>query len=329
MIPVIGNKALLSSLFGAIRRGESAGCYMIEGAEGSGKHTLARTVAAAYVCEKKNEKGEPCLACPACRQVLAGRHVDVMELAPPPDKKTVSVDAVRDFLKETALTPSLGDWHVFLIFHTEQMMKGAQNALLKSIEEVRPNNVFFLMTDDASRLLPTVRSRCAKFRMEKLPDGVIREELLRRGIASDRIDAAITLADGSLGKAIEFAEDPETGARRETVLAYFDAVSKGQGFSRLCRIFSPSIRSREEADAIFSLMKLALADLAEAIECGGFEPRFFEDRRFLTDLAGVASPAGTAALFDLAEDAILANLSNANLFSTISLFNLKAAELIR
>ncbi len=326
---ILGNQKLLQLLLDAAKTGNCAGCYMIEGANGTGKLTIARFVSAAFCCEHKNEKGEPCLTCKNCRQILSGQYIDVCELRPPEDKKIISVDMVREFLKKTQLSPSQGDWRIFIIEHSEMMNKEAQNALLKTIEEVPKNSVFFLLTEDQSRLLPTVRSRAVKGVVLPLDRQTLEKALREKGVPQDQWEIAWLLSRGSLGKALEIAHDEKLHTLRACVVSYFQALLDGKGFSVLCRIYSPSLSERSEVDALFRMTKLALRDILCRIYDADSVPEFFTDFVLLSDLAAVTSPQKAAQLFDLAEDMLLANASNVNLFSAISHFNFNAQELTK
>ena len=326
---IVGNRALLDSIKSAVARNNLAGTYLIEGAEGTGKRSVAKYFAASLRCENKKESGEPCFSCRACRQILAEEHIDVMYLRPEDDKKTVSVKAARDFLKASYLSSTDSEWRVFIVENTEKLNSASQNALLKSIEEVRQGCLFLLLTSDSSRVLPTVRSRCVKWKTERLSAEEIRKELLRRGVPEDSAETAALLSRGSLGKALEVSSDPELAALRRRVLDYFSALFHGENFSSLCRIYSPSLRSREEADTLFLMTKLALRDLICQKESPGAEPEFFTDREFLRDLALISSREKAAFLFEKCDEFLLANEANVNLFSAVAAFNLSAQELTR
>ena len=101
MGPILGNEKLLDALFSSIRQNRLAGCYILEGAKGTGKRSIARFVAASLLCPNRNAKGEACLQCPSCRRVLAGNHIDVFELTPEEKGKRIPVSAVREMLRNS------------------------------------------------------------------------------------------------------------------------------------------------------------------------------------------------------------------------------------
>lgn len=127
----------------------------LEGNEGTGRHTLARYIAAAAVCEGENR---PCNRCRACHLFSVGSHPDVKIITP--EKKQLSVDEVRALRQDAFLKPALCDRKVYIIERCESMQAPAQNALLKILEEPPQGVIFILITLSAEKLLTTVRSRC-------------------------------------------------------------------------------------------------------------------------------------------------------------------------
>jgi len=170
MEALIGNQSAWNTLLSAIRENRVAGCYLIEGADGTGKLTVARLAAAALCCTSPKADASPCLACHSCKNILRGNYIDVTELRPPEEGKQISVDQIREMLQYTHITSTEGDWRIFIIDESHKMKKESQNALLKSIEEPGERTVFFLLTNDKTKLLPTVRSRAVTLRTEPLSD---------------------------------------------------------------------------------------------------------------------------------------------------------------
>ena len=68
-----GNEALKARLSAAFDSGRVAHSYLLCGPDGSGKHTLARSMAAAMQCTGRGEL--PCGVCTACRKVLSSRSL--------------------------------------------------------------------------------------------------------------------------------------------------------------------------------------------------------------------------------------------------------------
>lgn len=76
-----------------------------------------------------------------------------------PDAKTgkISVDAVREFVAAADKRETKNRF--FCIAHAEALNPAAENAILKTLEEPRPQHFFLFLTQTPSALLPTILSR--------------------------------------------------------------------------------------------------------------------------------------------------------------------------
>lgn len=71
-----------------------AHAYIISGPTGSGRHTLARLLAAAMVCTS-DSGGRPCGKCSPCKKIIAGIHPDFEIISGPEEGKPITVDQIR------------------------------------------------------------------------------------------------------------------------------------------------------------------------------------------------------------------------------------------
>ena len=234
---LLGNAVLKQRLSSSIAKGQSSHCYLITGAKGSGKRTLAKLLAAALQCTQSEK---PCLQCPQCRKVLSGTHPDVL-LVDEEEKKTLSVKTVRNACTDLYIRPNEGKKKIYIFPRAQMMRDEGQNALLKCIEEPPAYGVFLLLTEHAEQLLPTIRSRCAQLRLAPLPDDILRAQLLSRvpNAEAEAVSAAILRSGGYLGQALELLEEntqlfPETIAFQK---AYAEADALG-----LLRVLCPMER---------------------------------------------------------------------------------------
>ena len=95
---LLGNDALKAGLSAACQADRFSHFYLISGPRGSGKHTLARILAAAMLCTGGGDR--PCGQCPACRKVLSGNHPDFITVDDP-EKKTIPVELIRQTREES------------------------------------------------------------------------------------------------------------------------------------------------------------------------------------------------------------------------------------
>ena len=205
---LLGNERLRQNISRSIQRGHISHFYLISGPKGSGKHTLARLLAAAIHCTGGGNK--PCLQCNACRKVLSGNHPDYITIDDP-EKKTVPVDLIREARADIYVRPNEAQHKIYLFPRAQDMGIPGQNALLKVLEEPPAYGVFILLTDNPEKLLPTVRSRCTELTLTALPQALLKKSLQQSfpQAAAEDLDAAIVRSGGYLGQAKELLASGE------------------------------------------------------------------------------------------------------------------------
>ena len=168
---LLGNDRLKKNLAESLAKGHISHFYLISGPRGSGKHTLAKLLAEAILCEGSRK---PCGSCVHCRKIRSGNHPDFITVEDP-EHKNVAVKIVRQIRDDMFIRPNEAAHKIYL-FPQELGIEG-QNALLKILEEPPSYGVFLLLTDNPDKLLPTVRSRCTELKLQALEEKVIRNQL--------------------------------------------------------------------------------------------------------------------------------------------------------
>lgn len=201
---LLGNERLKENLIHSLDRGRISHFYLISGPAGSGKHTLAKLLAAAILCRGRER---PCGQCDSCRKAFDGNHPDLITIDDP-DKKTVPVELIRQARSDIYIQPNEADHKIYLFPRAQDMGLPGQNALLKVLEEPPPYGVFILLTDNPEKLLPTVRSRCTELALRSLPRDTLQSVLAREfpGSSAEDIRAAGARSGGYLGQAKKLLE---------------------------------------------------------------------------------------------------------------------------
>ena len=222
----------LSILWRALHSGRTHHAYLFEGPEGVGKEMAARAMAARLLCQATDiaADADACGQCESCRLLMSDNHPDFQVIHRKlhklhPDRAVraskglfLVVDLIRFFLIERAASkPNLGGRRVFLILEAERMNEGAQNALLKTLEEPPGETCLILVTAAAERLLPTIRSRCQRVPFGLLPPAFVEARLADQfRVPPDAATTLARLADGRLGVALAW--------HRSDVLPLLDEV---------------------------------------------------------------------------------------------------------
>jgi DNA polymerase III subunit delta' len=264
---LLGHEAAEAMLAEAMRSARMHHAWLITGAEGIGKATLAFRFARQLFAGPADGGSLAVDAkSPVFRRVASGAHADLLTVERAWDDKRkrhrteIVVDDVRrvtDFLRRT---PAEGGWRVVVVDGAEELNRNAANALLKVLEEPPSRAVLLLTCAAPGRLLPTIRSRCRRLRLSPLPDPAM-ETLLAGYLPELEADARarlVTLAEGSPGRALLLAAEeglalselvdqvlgalPTLPASRAHALA--DTLSRGEGsFSTFMDLLRAAISS--------------------------------------------------------------------------------------
>ncbi len=197
---LVGQEHVVRALAHALDSGRLHHAFLFTGTRGVGKTTIARIFAKSLNCEK-GPTSNPCGECGACREIDAGRFVDLLEIDA---ASNTGIDNVRELIDNAQYAPTRGRYKVYLVDEVHMLSKSAFNALLKTLEEPPPHVKFLLATTDPQKLPVTVLSRCIKFNLKRLtPEqivGQLQSILKAEGIAfaDEAIDALARAADGSL-----------------------------------------------------------------------------------------------------------------------------------
>ncbi len=150
--------------------------YVISGGSGEGRLSLARRMAAAYLCRGEHP---PCGTCRDCKKAAAGVHPDVKLTAPPEGKREITVEQARELRADAYVRPNEGSGKVYILHPADAMNPAAQNALLKVLEDGPPYAAFLLLAEQPGKLLETVRSRCESIALppeEEKPDPALEKQ---------------------------------------------------------------------------------------------------------------------------------------------------------
>jgi DNA polymerase III delta' subunit len=231
----VGQSAAVTAVH-AMVAGNVPHAVLLSGPASVGKRSLALDLAAALLCTGAAGGARPCRSCRACRMVEHGNHPDLHLLEPEGSGGQVGIGGkdgkrgVRDLVTELALLPVEGIARVAIIGEAHRMNDDAQSALLKTLEEPPSGTTLILCADDEERLLPTVRSRCARVRLGTVSARDVEELLASRELADPPTAARLSrLAGGRSGLAVAYAAAPGAEAvRNEITRTLLDLLDRGR-----------------------------------------------------------------------------------------------------
>lgn len=173
---VVGQNHIKITLEHEIESGKIAHAYIFCGPRAVGKTTMARVLAKAVNCEKRQAgEHEPCNKCANCVDITAGKSFDIIEIDA---ASHTGVDNVRENIIASArVTPAGSKFKVFIIDEVHMLSASAFNALLKVIEEPPAFVIFILCTTEIHKVPATVISRCQRFDFRRISASDIAKKL--------------------------------------------------------------------------------------------------------------------------------------------------------
>lgn len=243
---ITGHREIISSLKNVADSGKIPHAFLFSGISGIGKFLTARAFAQ-YIHCKNHFNGDSCGVCPSCLQhqkfnnpdlhfiypvvkkdnVLVSKDMidewkEMLSLYPfmPPEKWLEIIKAgnsqpyiyvfeSEDIISRASLSAYQEDYKIFLIWLPEKMRPEAANKLLKVIEEPFEDTIFILISNEDSRILPTIQSRTQRFNFKPLGTREIRDFLVSKNVPEEEALDVAEIAGGSLQKADEIACHPE------------------------------------------------------------------------------------------------------------------------
>ncbi len=296
---IYGNSHLKERLIRTVKSGNALNSYVFEGASGIGKKTTADIFAAALLCESGS--GSPCGKCDACIKCASHNHPDIIYISKKKDKATIGIDDVREQVMETVyVKPLLAERKIFIISDGDALTPGAQNGLLKILEEPPAYAVFITMVSKAAMLLDTVLSRSVRFTFLPLEQSEVYRYFSEHTAGDEsQLQFASRFSQGIIGRGLLLLEDESFSELYKKTVNHTELLlSKGSGIGDFERFL---IENKEKLDFIIDFMMIFLRDcilsslnMSEQILC----------RDKLYEIKNIAASASKKALVGAADSVL-------------------------
>ncbi len=335
---IVGNSDLLYRLSKDISENRLAHAYILEGQKGSGRHTAAIQVAAALECENRqaldspvfftnNNQNIPCGKCPSCQKILEGKSPDINIIGLEEDKVTMGVETIRNVKNDIYTAPNDLSVKVYIIENADRMTLQAQNAFLLSLEEPPEYILFFLLCENSSDIIETVRSRAPTLRTEHISEDDIEKYLLSHDKRADMIKSSsasdwkkiLSVSAGSIGYAIELLDDKKRNDVFEVRQAASNLIQALAHSNKKNAIETVSAFGTSRHDVIYrlTLLRIALRDLVLLKKNENVALCFFSDREEALELSDRFTTKNLFSIYDAASNALDDLSSNANVRLTL------------
>ncbi len=297
MTGVVGNRGLREKLCLDVLADKLSHATIIEGPYGTGKHTIAKNVAAALACGARTNTALPfpCGRCAGCKKVFEGKSPDFITVGRAHDKATIGVDVIRGLKKDVYTVPNDLDLKIYVIEDADKMTEEAQNALLLTLEEPPSFVRFLLLCESSELLLETIRSRAPVLRTEPIANedidayicGVDRRAQQMKLSSPREYAELIMAAKNGIGSALEYLEPSVFSPvlqRRTLVKDFLNAASSKQT-KELMVMLSRFSTKRDTLTEQLTTLSEAVNDLVLIKKSDGAPLSFFEDRNTAIEIS--------------------------------------------
>ena len=177
------------------------------------------------------------------KAIKQGDVVDDTMLSSLKRSQVIKAEDVRDVVSFLMKKSFNDNWRVVIVDTADDFNVFSANALLKILEEPPAKSILLLLSSSPARLLPTIRSRCAKLSLSPLKNTEV-ASLLRRympELKEKEVKGLAEISGGSIGRAMRYAEN--------------DALSMYEDIQKVCYA-----GAKADGELLISLAERASAD---------------------------------------------------------------------
>lgn len=214
----------------AFSKGENSHAYLLSGDRNAGKLSLGLLLAENLLGESAISVDLLRISMESVNQALGSKNT-----------ASLGVAAIKQLVVPFVSSKSIYDKpRIVIIEEGDLLTPQAQNALLKSLEEPAGKCIFFILVEDLSKILTTIKSRCQKVQIQNMPEARLRAILTRQGVGEVQLASLLQASEGLVELALHYLAHPEAMESLEElsqgllkVMSYSEAIAFSVRYAKL------------------------------------------------------------------------------------------------
>lgn len=262
-----------------IDKGQLSHAYLFEGAKGIGKSEMAKEIAKILNCTNRTVGEGACQVCEHCLRIEHGNFPDYIVVEP--EGTTIKVDQIRSLKSQLTKTAMESSAIICVIHAVDTLTPGAANSLLKFLEEPTGNIHFILLTEQLSKVLITIQSRCQIIRFQSNQEDTVNGLLKEKG-ASNATAQLVSQLTNSADQALLLLESESFGQIRQESWNWFVRIftNRAMAFITIQSQVLPLLVSKVESEQFLTLLQFYIRD---ALLCAqGLEGQLIQSDKIAT-----------------------------------------------
>ena len=306
---IIGQDFAKKYLTNSIKKNKLNNAYMFEGMDGIGKKKFADELSK-LLLDYENLENSP----------------DYVLIKP--DGNSIKIAQIRNLQSDIVIRPHK-DYKIYIINNAEKMTVGAQNALLKTLEEPPNYAIIILVTNNKESLLETIKSRCDIIKFSPIPIEDLKRYLINTGIEEERAQLLAIFSRGSIENALNLSQSSEFSMMREDIQQYIQ-IMLDKNIVEILNIPNNMEKYRGKIIALLDMMINYFRDIILLKENVNKNMLINVDKLvFIQNMSGKISYSQLSKIIDIIEDAKSKIKSNCNFNISIQVMSLNIYEVIK
>ncbi len=248
-----------STFLNAKRNNKIAQAYLIKGESGAPTLETAKYLAKSLIC--KHSDTFACNECDECKRFDSQNYTDLIILnAQTEALKVADIDELEKRFSTSSMEK--GGKMIYIIHHVENMNRESVNALLKFLEEPNENIYAFLTTENETKVLPTILSRCQHLKLISLSKREIINEAKKEGISEDDAELLANFSN-EINSLVNLSQSETYLLVKGVFIDYLDALSKSlsEGYYYIQREAITKIKTKEQIRLFVDMLSILFKDM--------------------------------------------------------------------